>query len=512
VNDALEERCAEVTAEAEALRQLGRNAEALRHFTDALEITAQLAEADPADHRPVQQRASILYSLGALHVAAGREKAAITVLDQCEEIYTDLGARGVVDAGHLIADVKARRGRAKMALGHGASAALALDEAVRFYRELFTEDDCDEHALDLARVLTLNAEVLFVCGDPDVAVASADHALRLYLHRADAANNDPRGPAAHSGYFRQAATIAAHIHAVHGRLDAAVAADELIIHALHQAAGPGGPAAGRRWLAAAFARMGLHLRAAGQRGSRRAAASCLAESSALDAGAAREQEAEWERMRAEGLPVTLAEALDAAATTLGRSRVREELREVVTAPATEGRIISPSGRCHPELAPAWGSELADIAVDMLPMAPREGLRIGLEAHLLFAIGSRVDPPYLRYQFDKFGVPWARLLLGCCRSLAAMADQRWALPMALDLAGWNLGVINNLLPWVIFSAGATAGSPGRLPPGPRAVADGVNVAELARDCLTQHAELHDADGDHEAARQLREMAASIGRAN
>jgi hypothetical protein len=36
-----------------------------------------------------------------------------------------------------------------------------------------------------------------------------------------------------------------------------------------------------------------------------------------------------------------------------------------------------------------------------------------------------------------------------------------------------------------------------------------VADLARDCLTQHAELYIRNGDRDAARQLLDMAASIG---
>jgi hypothetical protein len=44
---------------------------------------------------------------------------------------------------------------------------------------------------------------------------------------------------------------------------------------------------------------------------------------------------------------------------------------------------------------------------------------------------------------RFRVPWAQLLLACCQCLAAMDDQAWALPLALELAGWNLGVLRNL---------------------------------------------------------------------
>ncbi len=498
----LEERCSDLTAEAEALRQLGRSAEALPRFTEALAVAAELATANPSDIRPVRQRASILYSVGALHSAEDRHADAITALDQCEQVYQDLSARGVADTQRLIADVKARRGRAKMGLGRGVSAVLELDEAVVCYRTLFTENQSDENALDLARVLTLNAEVQFVYGDPDVAVASADHAIRIYLSRAEAANSDPRGADMHVGYFRQAANIAAEVHAAYGRLEPAIAADEMVIELLRPNAAPGGSAAGRRWLARACARKGLHLTAADERANRREAVSCLVESNALDDAAAREQAQAWQAVQAWGMQVTLSEALAVADRELGPGRVRPQLLEVVTAPAMKGSIIGPSDRCVSQLGAAWGSELARLAVDLLPRFPREGLRIGAEAHCLFAICSRENPPYLRYKFVEFGAPWAQLLLACCRCLAAMDDQAWALPLALDLVSWNLGVLRNLQPWVVIWEGATPGGP--LP------ADGVNVAELARECFSQHADLSERDGDHEGARQLRELATSIGK--
>jgi tetratricopeptide (TPR) repeat protein len=502
MNRRREERCAQLTAEAEALRQAGNHAAALPRFTEAMAIAAQLAEANPGDHRPARQRASILYSLGSVHLALDNYADAVTALDECEQVYQDLGSGGVVDAGRLIADVKARRARVKLAQGRGVSAILDLDEAVVSYRMLFTGSDNDENALDLARVLTFNAEAQFVCGDPDVAVASADHAIRLYLSRAAAANNDPRGPGMHTGYFCQAAELAAEIHGIYGRFEPAVAAGEMVIEMLRPNAGPGGSPAGRRWLATALARKSVHLEATGERRHRREASSLMAESIALDAVAGPAKKLSWERARARGMQVTLTEALAVADRELGPGRVRPQLLEVVTAPAMQGTIVGPSDRCAPQLGAGFGSELAGIAVDLLPRAPDAGLRIGVEAHSLLAVCSRENPPYLRYQFAEFGVPWARLLLACCQSLAAMDDQAWALPLAIDLVGWNISVVKNLMPWVLL--GRHPGPGGGPPP-----AGGANVADLVHECLIQHAGLHERNGDHESARTLREMAASIG---
>jgi len=182
--------------------------------------------------------------------------------------------------------------------------------------------------------------------------------------------------------------------------------------------------------------------------------------------------------------------------------VTAELMRVLTAPVAEGRIISPSDRCDPQFAMEYATQLAGIALDMIPVAPPIGVRIGLEAHFLFALGSRLNPPSVRYQFYRWGVPWAELLFGCCASIAE-ADEPLVLPLALDLASWNAGVITQLVPSFVMAGPRTrhAHIPGR---------GAVDVVRLIHDCQIQHAGLLERSGDHEGAQQLREMAASLYR--
>jgi tetratricopeptide (TPR) repeat protein len=522
----LEERCAELTGEAARLHQRGRGAQALTFYTEALDIAGKLARADPADSRPIRQQASILYALGALYIDARRWDAAVTVLEDSEKAYRELAGRGVPGTEQLIADVKARRGRARMIGGRGASAVLELDEAVASHRRLLAGTQTAERSLDMARILTSNAVVLERFGDPDLAVASADSAIRLYMSLADAINSAPDLDF-HFGYLQAVADVAARLHAASGRMDLAIQADDLAIHAVRalakasrsagavpgqadQASQPGQPdpvgPAGQEGpaavLAARLTRKGLHLEAVGQPGRQDEAASCLAEGRALDAAAGRRATSEWEQSVASGEPVTLASGLETAARILGRDRVRKELAGTVTAPATAGRIMSPSDRCAAESASAWAHELAGIAVDLLPRSADAGLRIGLEAHYLYAVGTRRNPPGARHQFDSFGIPWARLLLDCCRVLAAM-DADWALLLALDLASWNFGVIIHLQPFVVTAQRYLKSGK----PGPGGL--DTSVVPLVRDCLSLHAGLHVRNGDDDAAQQLRQIAKLLG---
>jgi len=80
---------------------------------------------------------------------------------------------------------------------------------------------------------------------------------------------------------------------------------------------------------------------------------------------------------------------------------------------------------------------------------------------------------------------------------------WALPLALDLASWNFGVIVQLQPFVMnVQRYVKTGKPlpGNLD---------TSVVELVRDCLALHAALHLRNGDDEAAQQIRQVAKLLG---
>jgi tetratricopeptide (TPR) repeat protein len=497
----LQQRCARLTEEAARLQRRGRGEQALTFYNEALDIAGKLARANPADTRPIRQQAGIFNAIGALHTDARRWEAAVTALDEAEKEYRDLAARGVSDVEPLIAEVRARRARAKMIGGKGATAVLELDEAVTSQRRLRAAQPTAQSSLELARILTFNAVVLNQFGDPDLAVASADQAIRLYMSAADAINAAPDLDF-QFGYFQAVADVAARIHAAAGDLDRALQADDLAIHATRALANAGGSASQTAGLATRLIRKGMHLSAAGQPGRQDEAASCLEEGLTLDTAAARQAMSDWEESAGREPPVTLASALQTAARSLGRDRVRRELLEAVTAPAAEGRIVSPSDRCAADTAPTWATELAGIAVDLLPRSGDAGLRIGLEAHYLYAVASRHNPPALRHQFDSSGVAWARLLLACGQHLDGR-NEDWALPLALDLASWNFGVIVQLQPFVMtVQRYLKTGQP---PPGDL----DTGVVPLVRDCLSLHAQLHRRNGDEEGAQQLTQIAKLLG---
>jgi hypothetical protein len=213
------------------------------------------------------------------------------------------------------------------------------------------------------------------------------------------------------------------------------------------------------------------------------------------AAGVREAAQSWAR---EAGGVTLAEALAAASQLLGRDRAPEDLAADLTRPAAGGVLMIPSDRCDPQLATGYAARLADVAIALLPAASWAGLRAGLEAHYLFAIGAPLQAP-APGQFAGWGIPWARLLFELCRVLAATPDPPWSFALALNLVPRHLWVIDRLLPLVQRAPEDTTGEP----PG-----DGGGLGGLLRDCLAQDANLLTRNQDYAQAQQLRQLAATI----
>jgi len=200
--------------------------------------------------------------------------------------------------------------------------------------------------------------------------------------------------------------------------------------------------------------------------------------------------------------VTLAAALGTAARLLGGKRIPTDLPEAFTK-GMDKAVFRISRRCDARDAARYAAELADIAVDLLPVAVREGLRIGLEAHYLFALGW-AGGQIGRDQALAWGAPWTRLILECCRALATDAQQPTGLPLALDLVTWNLERIDMLHLTLIGGSRASDEAT-------RSQSQGHGrdkIAQLLLDCLAQHAELFDANGEPDKARHLRQKAATI----
>ncbi|WP_051799663.1 tetratricopeptide repeat protein [Catenuloplanes japonicus] len=423
------------------------------HEESAVLVRALIAE-DPGEPRFRQQLAATLYGLASSYSAVGRPGDAVTALNECEEAYR--GLSGSLDVAPLLADVQARRGLAQMQRGFVASAVLELDEAVSAY-VILTERD-DTHKADLARVLSLNAQVLSGGGgDPDLAVRSADMAVRHFLQLADRINARPDAPV-YARYLRGAARLAAEIHGGQGDLEMATQAADIAVTVARSLA-PAGLHEIRE-LIDALARSAAHLRAAGRIGEADAA---LAEARLTDPDADEAYDADWTRL-------TLAAALEAAGNALGRERV-ESLSVLVTPPEGTALVI-PTGRCPMQLAPAYAEQLAALAVALLDADPETGIRLAMEAHYLFAGASSAQTVQMRYQFAHPGTQWARLLLTFSRWLEAAG----ASPLALDLAGWLSGVAQRLMPFALLDA---------------------DLRALVADSFEHHGNLLMASGDAEA---------------
>jgi tetratricopeptide (TPR) repeat protein len=412
----------------ENMMRMGRHEEALRLHRKALEISRELACVQPEDQLPTRVIASLLYNIASSLSGLGRPKEAIEALEESEQKYLIVGAAGLEPTDALVADVQARKGLAKYACGYGASAVMDFNVAITGYGSLFTGRDDDPLYLDLARVLSMNALVLKTYGDPDLAVASADYALRAYISRAGEINGTDSS-AMHANYFMMAAGVAAEIHAAHGRMNLALSADDFAVFTARSLMGRR-TASDRRELAMAVTRKWLHLIYNNQREE---AESLLREGRSLDASAAQIAIREWELVKSGVSPtrVTVATSLAAAAKELGSDRVPDELSSALTSPATEIKILTPSQRCDQRLASAFAKQLADIAIALPPAMKGEIVRLGLEAHYLFVMADLVQQPESRHQLNDFGPSWARILLACSLSYEAEGQ----LGMGLDLAKW-----------------------------------------------------------------------------
>ncbi|OLT33788.1 hypothetical protein BJF79_07770 [Actinomadura sp. CNU-125] len=241
----------------------------------------------------------------------GRADAALGLLETAEEACRAAPAARL----GLLLDVLRCKGEAQAAAGRGASAVLTLDEALTGYDAAAATGPLSPLFLDYGRALVVNADVLRRFGDPDLAVASADGAVRQYLNKSSEINSSVNG-STHIDRFRRATAIASELHAAGGRLHLALQVDDMAV----QAAGPAGPARGP-----ATARRAVHLRADGRareadeliRELRRSWPEALAEAEATFAAPPR---------------ITLRQAIEKARAGLGKGALTYSLEAVLTDP------------------------------------------------------------------------------------------------------------------------------------------------------------------------------------
>ena len=233
-SESVEARIVALLADVQRQLERGHHGEAVAKQREAAGQARKLAAMLPGDVRVRQGLASVLYNLASMLVSAGDMTAAVPELDDCLDLYGSL-ADAVAGTGLLRADVRARRGLARAALGRAASAIADADAAVLAYL-VATGGELD-HPLrrDLARVLSVNAAVLARHGDPGLAVTSAGAAL-MYYGSADEESRAGRLPAEDGGYLRTAGAVSALFNLASGRLAEGLYAALVIVSSLE----PGG--------------------------------------------------------------------------------------------------------------------------------------------------------------------------------------------------------------------------------------------------------------------------------
>lgn len=305
--------------------------------------------------------------------------------------------------------------------GQGASALATAENGIIGYLDLF--DDDEPFTIEMARALSRHAEVLHRFGDPDLAVAAADLAIRTFMNRGDEINRSLAAKEIYVPAFIKAGLIAADIHERFGRDSIAASAKKIAVQA-----------------APAPAAIGVE-----------PPVPLLAE-------------------------MTLARALDRIPPPSGsgpQPAVVGQLKSSVTAPAIDCSLICTSQRCTAGDALVVAGLFAAGTAAVMANDRAAGLRLGLEAHVLYAHQSERQTPEMRYNMGEHGPPWARTLLLCSQA----CERHDLRDLARDLASWMGGVVNSLVPFALVDT---------------------ETRSLLRTCLTWHVELLNKSGDAEAA--------------
>lgn len=446
----LQLRVGELFSQGQALMVDGLSADAAPLQQEARRLMYVLVERDPDDREAKRMLGSVLYGLGSTLVSARQPDKSLEALTECTAVYEELRELGEPDMQPLIADVHARKALVLADLGRGVSAVIEADQAVMTYLDLGAGTGDSPLFLDLARVLSMNASVLYDYGDRDLAVCSADWAVRFYLAKRDAINHGPLAESfMHGRYLRGSAAIAARVHTQQGRPEIALAVGATEVHSARAMARTNAPV-DLRHMVTALVHHGLNLREAGRSDE---GAELIREGRELDPSTAAEATRAWQSLTGQSTTgparspgMSFAAALAAAARKLGDDRVPSVLRDLAFDPADGATTMVPSLRCEEQTAPAVATLLAGLCVDLLddpdPYSAREAGILGREAHYLFAAASRAQVPSMRFQFHDFGATWARMLLAL---IPAFETGPGGAVIATDLAGWLAGITLRLQP-------------------------------------------------------------------
>ncbi|WP_436770837.1 hypothetical protein [Yinghuangia sp. YIM S09857] len=435
--------------------------------TLALDIATALAARTPDDVRARHAVAATRYALVESCCRTGDFAAALEYADASLAGYAEVaasagehgtgprnqgsqgeGAPGgtgqeadtVRDLALLLADIRARRAVALAGNGRITAALLEADDAVRTYTDLGAESWESGRLPDLAWVLSTVAPVRARYGEPDHAAATADYAIRLYVENAARINRRTDAPT-HARCLFEAAQLASDLHAAAGRTDLALSAAN-VGRQTAAARRMDGFAPREHAYASALARYAIRLTEDGKSDE---SESFLAESCAIDPGA-------YALVAAEAYPLTraradippLAEALRAAQAMLGAAELPELLDRLIADPWSVKPSLSTADRCPGGMAPEIAGTLAAAAVRMLGEGDPHGLRLCLEANVVFAGASARDAPALRHDFAEHGTLWAQALAMAAWRFHESGSEavRW---YAEDLTSWLLAVLDRLAP-------------------------------------------------------------------
>ncbi|MDG4767935.1 hypothetical protein O7632_28145 [Solwaraspora sp. WMMD406] len=409
---------------------------AQRHAAD---LARDLVSRSPQDARWRQGLGSLLYRHGALLLAVGEPAAAVSTLDEAERVYADLVGT-VPEMEFFRADVLARRGLARSVAGRAVSAAVDADEAVITYLSVTGGDPRHPKRHDLARVLAMNAAILARHGDPDLAISSANAALGYFGYPGsdgadqendtddtdaeNGADSDGYVDAQDSGYVHSAATVSALLNFTDGRV-----------------------AEGFLPAVVVFS----NLRADDLPRARALETDLRLVDELLVAGRSVPYPLDYGRELARKLlPVVRGRGLLWVPPDEWVERgARPTLAAVLRRHAADGSELdvqlsyqdslellwTGSMRWLPALPLATVLRLAELAVEVLPRSYADGLRLALDAHLLFATAHRRRAHLPTPDRHEYGQPWLRLLTVAAEATRATGDDE----LAADFAGWITAV-------------------------------------------------------------------------
>lgn len=177
--------------------------------------------------------------------------------------------------------------------------------------------------------------------------------------------------------------------------------------------------------------------------------------------------------------MTLARALKQV-TPAGDERaaaLTREFADAVTAPATDCSLVTSSLRCTSDDAPMVAGMFAAAATATWEREPAASLRLGLEAHVLYAHQSERQSPELHHNMGEHGPSWARVLLTSSQITARHGLRE----LTLDLASWIASTVAALIPFAVID---------------------LETRSVAHDCSSWRVELMRAAGDRKGAANAR----------